>query len=165
MEDLDALHALYADPAVWTHLPSGRHEQVDVTLAQLARVLAGWSSDGLSSWVVRERGSAQVIGVGGCDLRRGFWNLGYRLSPSVQGRGYATELSRAGAVAALALRPELPVIAYLLENNAPSARVAEKAGLRLMCRALDAGNPDPTAVRLVFADRELTPAQVAAALE
>ncbi|HBX80231.1 MAG TPA: hypothetical protein DEH05_03755, partial [Propionibacteriaceae bacterium] len=83
MEDLDALHALYSDPAVWTHLPSGRHEQVDVTLAQLARVLAGWSAD----------------------------------------------------------------------------------GLRLICRALDADNPDPNAVRLGSADRELTPLQGAAALK
>jgi hypothetical protein len=45
------------------------------------------------------------------------------------------------------------VIAYLLEHNAQSRGRAEKAGLMLVWRGPDAGNPDPDAVRLVYADR------------
>lgn len=56
--------------------------------------------------------------------------------------------------------PDLPVVAYLLEANAASAEVARRLGLELVDRAPDAGIPDPTAVRLVFADRELTAAQL-----
>jgi hypothetical protein len=42
--------------------------------------------------------------------------------------------------------------------------VAEKVGLSLRHSAPDAGNPDPEAVRLVYADRELTDLELAAAL-
>lgn len=42
--------------------------------------------------------------------------------------------------------------------------MAEKVGLSLQYRAPDAGNPDPQAMRLVFADRTLTGTQLAAAL-
>ena len=52
--------------------------------------------------------------------------------------------------------PAMPVIASLLEHNAESRGRAERAGLSLVWRGRDAGNPDPAAVRLVFADRHLT---------
>ena len=92
------------------------------------------------------------------------WNLGYRLSGDHHGRGYGTELARAARAAAAEVAPERPVIAYLVEHNRASAAVAEKAGLTLVHRAPDAGNPDPSVMRLVYADRALTPAQLATAL-
>jgi hypothetical protein len=55
--------------------------------------------------------------------------------------------------AAHAVAPDRPVIAYLLEHNVESRGRAEKAGLTLVWRGPDAGNPDPDAVRLVYADR------------
>jgi RimJ/RimL family protein N-acetyltransferase len=48
-------------------------------------------------------------------------------------------------------------VAYLLENNRASAAVAEKLGLTLRHRGPDAGNPDPSAIRVVYADRPLPP--------
>lgn len=86
-----------------------------------------------------------------------FWNLGYRYAPEAQGRGFATELARER-------RPELPVVAYLLENNPASAAVARKLGLTLRHRGPDAGNPDPSAQRLVFADRALSESELAATM-
>ena len=47
------------------------------------------------------------------------------------------------------------MIAYLLEHNAESHGRAERAGLSLVWRGPDAGNPDPGAIRLVYADRPL----------
>jgi hypothetical protein len=47
------------------------------------------------------------------------------------------------------------VIAYLLEHNRESRGRAERTGLQLVWRGPDAGNPDPDAVRLVYADRPL----------
>ena len=58
--------------------------------------------------------------------------------------------------AAHAVAPGRPVIASLLEHNVESRRRAERAGLSLVWRGPDAGNPDPAAVRLVYADRPLT---------
>jgi hypothetical protein len=52
-------------------------------------------------------------------------------------------------------------VAYLLEHNERSRGRAEKAGLSLVWRGPDAGNPDPAAVRLVFADRDLDDALLA----
>lgn len=63
-----------------------------------------------------------------------FWNLGYRFAPEAQGRGFATGLARAAVDAARERRPELPVVAYLLENTPASAAVARKVGLALRHR-------------------------------
>lgn len=56
------------------------------------------------------------------------------------------------------------MVAYLLENNPASAAVAEKVALTLRHRGPDAGNPDPSAVRLVSADRELSETELAATM-
>ena len=81
-------------------------------------------------------------------------NLYYRFSPDVQGNGYATELARVALAAAKAVRPERPVVAFMLEHNTASWRVAERVGMHHLWTGPDAGNPDPTAVRLVYADRD-----------
>ena len=98
-------------------------------------------------------------------MRRGaFWNLGYRLAVEAQGRGIARRAAAVAVGRARATDPDLPVVAYLLEHNRASARVAESCGLTLQHRAPDAGNPDPEAVRLVYADRVLSAEQLRAAL-
>jgi len=66
-------------------------------------------------------------------------------------------LAAAGKVA-----PQLPVVAYLLEHNTGSRRTAERAGLQLLWRGPDVGNPDPQAVRLVYADRPVSAAVLTA---
>jgi hypothetical protein len=47
------------------------------------------------------------------------------------------------------VEPPLPV------HNVESRGRAERSGLTLVWRGRDAGNPDPDAVRLVYADRPL----------
>ena len=155
--DLDELHELHADPAVWEHLPSGRHTDRARTEALVQWARHGWEENGLDLWVARPRaGTGPLLGVGGCSLRHGAaWNLYYRFARSAWGRGYAQELIAAARAAAAAVRPDLPVVAYLLEHNTGSKRAAERAGLEPVWRGPDAGNPDPDAVRLVYADRPL----------
>nr|WP_314141847.1 GNAT family N-acetyltransferase [uncultured Rhodococcus sp.] len=159
--DLDALYAICSDPRSWTHFPSLRHTDPSVTQRMLQGWGEQWHRDGLSTWIVRERGSFTVRGYGGCSKRQNaFWNLGYRLHPDVQGNGYAAEMCEIAVECAHRTRPELPIVAYLLEHNVASARVAERAGLELITRGPDVGNPDADAVRLVYADRSLTADQV-----
>lgn len=161
--DLEDLHRIYSDARTWTHLPSGRFTDLATTRVALDGWLEDWSVHGLGAWVARENG--EVVGHGGCAVRQdAFWNLGYRFAPEAQGRGLATELSRAAITAAREERPDLPVVAYLLEHNAASAVVAEKVGLALRHRGLDADNPDPSAVRLVYSDRELSDQELAATM-
>lgn len=163
-DDIAALYAICSDPRVWWHFPSLRHTAPEQTAVMVGLWQRGWDDLGLGVWTVRRSDDGRVIGYGGAsDLGGAAWNLGYRISADEQGKGFATELARAGLTAAHEADPEKPVIAYLLAHNEPSANVAKKIGLELVDSGPDAGNPDRSAVRLVYADRALTPAQLAAA--
>lgn len=157
-EDIDDLFFLHSDARVWTHFPSGRHRTRQQTVDQVAAGRSLWERDGLGYWSVREVESGRVVGRGGCAIPsdRPWWNLYYRLSPSVQGRGYASELGAIALQAAHQVNPDRPVIAYLLAHNVASKSTAERVGLHLVWRGPDQGNPDPTAERLVYADRLLS---------
>ncbi|RCK69470.1 N-acetyltransferase [Desertihabitans brevis] len=161
-DDLAELFALHADPDSWRHLPSGRHRTREDTEQLLRGYEQSWAEHGLGAWVARRRGGPEdgaLVGVGGCSLRGGVaWNLYYRLTPACRGQGLAQEIIAAALPAARRVRPELPVVAYLVEHNTGSKAAAERAGLVLRWRGPDAGNPDPDAVRLVYADRALAPA-------
>jgi RimJ/RimL family protein N-acetyltransferase len=162
--DLAELHQLYADPQVWRDDPMTRHSTRDQTEAMIDRWQAAWLRDGLGMWVARSAEPAaqgQLVGIGGSFIRYGVaWNLGFRLSPIFWGQGYAQEIIRAAVSAAREVRADLPLTAYLLEGNTRSQRTTERAGLRLVWRGPDAGNPDPQAVRLLYADQDLSPALV-----
>ncbi|WP_338749062.1 GNAT family N-acetyltransferase [Janibacter alittae] len=165
IDDLGALHEIYSDPRVWTHFPVMRHTNAQRTRSMLEGWIDAWDRDGLGQWIVRAPDDDAVLGHAGCSLRpAGWWNLGYRFAAETHGRGLATEAARAGLEAAVAVRPEAPVVAYLLEHNVASRRVAEKLGLTLQQRGQDFCNPDPDAVRLVYADRDLDGEQLAATL-
>lgn len=161
-QDVPELFALCSDPLVWTHYPQLRHTDPAETAAMVARWQASWEARGLGPWVARTRVDGVVAGYGGCSILGGaVWNLGYRFAVSAQGRGFAAEIGHRALDRAAAADAGLPVIAYLLEHNHASAAVARKLGLSLVDRGPDAGNPDRSAVRLVFADRTLDPAQLA----
>ena len=164
--DLDEHYPLMSDPGVWKHLPSGRHTSPEQTMAGIEHSVRHWATDGLGYWTARLRedlpeaglAAGAMVGTGGCAVRVGttWWNLYYRLTPPAWGLGLAAELVTAAIDAAHAVDRDRPVIAYLLEHNAESRGRAERAGLSLVWRGPDAGNPDPAAVRLVYADRPLT---------
>jgi RimJ/RimL family protein N-acetyltransferase len=164
-EDLDEQYALMSDPGVWNHLPSGVHTDRARTADGIEHSLGHWARDGLGYWTARLRedlpeaglAAGAMVGTGGCARRAGttWWNLYYRLTPPAWGLGLAAELVTAAIDAAHAVDADRPVIAYLLEHNAESRGRAERSGLTLLWRGPDAGNPDPGAVRLVYADRPL----------
>lgn len=163
--DVDEWFAIVTDPRLWRHFPSGRPTRRDETAATLQRTADEWRQVGLGTWTVRRRGQRRVIGYGGCSLRRNtFWNLSYRLAAESHGEGLATELAAEAVRQAHRVRPDTPVLALLLEHNRASAAVAQKIGLTLRYRGPDAGNPDPTAVRLIYSDRGVTGDQLDAAL-
>ncbi|MFI5958424.1 GNAT family N-acetyltransferase [Cryptosporangium sp. NPDC051539] len=158
--DVPDLFAMYSDPQVWAGDPLARHEFPDQTTGLVIRWRSGWAHDSLGMWVARTT-DGDLVGIGGCFVRYDVaWNLGYRLRSEFWGRGLAQEISRAAIAAAGVLRPELPMTAYLLEGNLRSQRATERAGLRPIWRGPDAGNPDPHAIRLLYADRDLTPAEI-----
>lgn len=161
--DVDDLYAIHADPASWTHFPQGRHLDTARTLATVEQSDVQWAF-GLGYWCVRTSAGGPVVGLAGC-ARPGdlpWWNLYYRFAAGVHGRGYAAEVARHAMVAAADVDPARPVLAYLLEHNVASRRIAERLGLRLVWRGPDAGNEDDAAIRLVYVDRDPDDALVAA---
>ncbi|WP_158253876.1 GNAT family N-acetyltransferase [Cryobacterium sp. N22] len=182
--DVAEVHAIYADPATWLHLPAGRH----TTLAQTERVVdeseQSWAASGLGRWAIRLRhdlpgtdlpGTAlpagTLIGVASAMLMDcGARNFGYRLTPASWGIGLATEA--ATVALAVAQASAYPVTARVLAANPASVRVLERIGLTRVWRGRGAPGttpadapalPDTTALeRLIFADRPLTPELLAA---
>lgn len=161
IDDLPQLHEIYADPRVWAHSP-GDLQSEEATLVMLAGWLEGWESVGLGPWIVRRLDDDTLVGNAGCWLRPGgWWNLGYAIAPGLEQQGLATEAAHRALAAAVEVESDSPVLARLLEHNRASQRVAEKLGMTLVHRGPDEGNPDPEAIGLVYADRELTPQQLA----
>lgn len=129
-DDLDALHRIRADPRNCAYLPTGPHEDPEVTRAWITRSGRRWETHGIGYWTVRLRSTAEVVGVGGVDRRPAFWNLYYLIDANHAGRGYATELARAAMRAAAARHPDLPLAAWIHAGNFASQAVARHLGLR-----------------------------------
>lgn len=167
--DLPQLFELYADPQVWGPDPLSRHDTPDQTARMIEGWRTAWRRDGLGMWIAasaEEDTHGLFVGIGGCFVRYGIaWNLGFRLSPRFWGRGYAQEISAAAMAAARARRPELPITAYVLAGNGRSQAAVARTGMTLVWRGADAGNPDASAVRLLYADRQLSDEVVQALTE
>lgn len=155
-QDVDLVYSVNSNPKLWGHFPSGMHTSTDQTASQISSILKDWAEHNLGYWTATLH-NGSFVGVGGCAVRGGVaWNIYFRVLPDHQGKGLATELATAGLRAAKVVQPELPVTATLLEDNFASKAVAEKLGLNLVWRGADAGNPDHTKVRLIYADRQLS---------
>jgi RimJ/RimL family protein N-acetyltransferase len=128
--DVGAVHRLTSDPVHSDHVPGGLHETPESTRAWIERFRGRWDITGLSYWTVRLRATGEVIGIGGAERRPGFWNLFYLLDSSFWGNGYATELARAAQCAAESVDPDLPLVAWIHEDNAASQAVARRLGLK-----------------------------------
>lgn len=163
IDDLSSLHAIYSDTRTWAHAPQDVHTHERTTFVMLAAWMEGWESDGLGPWIVRSFDDGTVLGNAGVWLRPGgWWNLGYAIAPAARRHGLATEASAPALAAAREVDPSSPVLARLLEHNTASERVAAGLGLTEQYRGPD--DHDPDAVRLVYADRELSADELAARL-
>ncbi len=128
LEDVDAITAACEDPEIprWTRVPSPyTPEDARQFLAIAAREAA--SGDGVALAVTE--GDDRLIGtVGLMDVRDGTGEIGYWIAAEARGRGAAaraTVLLRDWAHAELGLHT-IEVLPH--RDNAPSRRVAERAG-------------------------------------
>ena len=86
---------------------------------------------------VRERDTDRLVGdvgISPADGEPGIVKVGYTISPSVQGRGYATEAVGALVDYAFGTLGADVIRAYASADNLPSIRVAEKVGMTLIER-------------------------------
>lgn len=147
-DDLDACAAIWGDADVTRYIggkPSTREESWN----RIVRCAGLWPLLGYGFWAVEERGSGRIIGdVGVMEAKRdidppfeGEPEAGWAFAPAVHGRGYALE-----AVAAMMDWADASLTAPMLvciihPDNAPSIRLAEKAGFRERTRTTYHGEP------------------------
>jgi RimJ/RimL family protein N-acetyltransferase len=137
-EDAEAISAYRSLPEVrryqgWEQVdPGSIREQIVEMAARAPGEPGGWVQ-----LTVLEAGSGRIVGDVGFSIvagEPGVIKVGYTLAPAFQGRGYATEA--VGALVGYAFeRLGADVVrAYASAENAPSIRVAEKVGMRLIER-------------------------------
>ena len=137
-EDAATISAYRSDPNVNRQQGWDRTD-LEGVLADIVE-MSGRSPGEPGGWVqftVEERGGGRIVGDVGlsvADGEPGVIKVGYTIDPAFQGLGYATEAIRAlVAYAFETLGAEL-VRAHASAENAPSIRVAEKVGMRLVER-------------------------------
>jgi RimJ/RimL family protein N-acetyltransferase len=125
----------------------GRPSTLEEAWSRLLRYAGLWSLLGFGYWAVERRADGRFVGdVGFADFRRdivpsmdGVPEMGWALSPSLQGQGYASEAVAAALAWADA---RFPASACIIDPlNAPSIRVAQKAGFRELAQTEYRGDP------------------------
>jgi len=137
-EDADAISAYRSDPEVnrtqgWERTdPGSVRADIEEMAARAPGELGGWVQ-----FSVEERDGDRLIGdvgISPADGEAGVIKVGYTMSPAFQGRGYATEAVAALVAYAFEALGADVARAYADADNAPSIRVAEKVGMRLIER-------------------------------
>jgi RimJ/RimL family protein N-acetyltransferase len=137
-EDADTISAYRSDPEV--HRTQGWERTDPVGVRADIEEMAHRSPGEPGGWVqfsVEERDGGRLVGdvgISPAEGEPGVMKVGYTISPDVQGRGYATEAVQALVHYALGTLDADVVRAYADADNAPSIRVAEKIGMRLIER-------------------------------
>lgn len=147
-DDLDAHAAIMAEPAVVRHLGATPFSRED----SWRRLLCGpgmWSFLGFGYWAVERREDGAFIGqVGFGDFKRdmqpsieGVPEMGWILAPAAQGQGYCSEAVAVGLGWADLNLDAREIVAIIDHDNAPSIKVAEKAGFRERIEAVYRDEP------------------------
>ena len=146
--DFDDCAALWADPMVTRYI-GGKPFSREEVWGRFLRNIGHWTALEFGYWVVHERGSGHFVGeVGFADFKRhvepsldGAPEIGWVITPSAHGRGFATEAVRA-IVAWGDVRFGPVRTACLIDTeNLASIHVAEKCGYSLATRGTYRGAP------------------------
>lgn len=137
-EDAATISAYRSDPNVNRQQGWDRTD-LEGVLADIVE-MSGRSPGEPGGWVqftVEERKGGRIVGDVGlsvADGEPGVIKVGYTIDPAFQGLGYATEAIRALVEYAFETLGAELVRAHASAENAPSIRVAEKVGMRLVER-------------------------------
>jgi RimJ/RimL family protein N-acetyltransferase len=139
--DLEPIAKMWADPDTVKFIgkvPMTREQ----SWQRLQRYVGHWALHGYGSFALIERASGRYVGeVGIANFEReitppiGPFEAGWVLSPTVHGRGYASEALRGALAFHDEKFPGVPVRCIIDTANAPSLKVAAKAGFVEATRA------------------------------
>jgi [ribosomal protein S5]-alanine N-acetyltransferase len=147
--DIPALVSLWTDPEV-TRFLGGPRDTATLT-ANLEETARDPLAEPYDLYPLEEKATGNVVGH--CGLLdkevdgKTEIELVYVLTPSVWGRGYATEMAEAVKTYAFEQRGVRRLIALIEPENEASAKVAIKAGMRLEKEVIRPGG----AVRRIYA--------------
>jgi RimJ/RimL family protein N-acetyltransferase len=146
--DLDAQAATLGDPEVMRFIgaqPISREEAWRKMLAAPGL----WAMLGYGYWAVERKQDGVLLGqVGFADFKRdiqpsleGIPEMGWIFAPHAHGQGYAGEAVAAGLVWADAHLHASQICCIIAPDNAPSIKVAQKAGFRESATTTYKGEP------------------------
>jgi RimJ/RimL family protein N-acetyltransferase len=137
-EDLDALAALNADPAVMRWVTPNRPLRREESADFLDRMVRHWDEHGFGLWAVvpRREPDAGCVGFAGLAIPSFLpavlpaVEVGWRLAAAAWGRGYATEAARASVAFGFERLGLSSIVSIVDARNERSLRVCEKLGMR-----------------------------------
>jgi len=140
--DLAANFSMWSDPIVVKHTIGAASTQTQSWMRMIT-FLGLWELLGYGYWAAEEKSSGQYIGdFGFADFMRGVHpsiagepELGWVLTPSAHGKGYATEACLATLAWGDQFLPGHRTVCLISPENIASLRVAEKIGYREIKRA------------------------------
>lgn len=146
-KDLDPWAAVTADPAVVRYLGNAGFSREE-TWRRIASSTGAWLILGYGYWAVERRADGALIGhVGFADFKRdmrpsieGRPEMGWVFAAHAHGQGFAREAVAAGLAWADANLKATEIVAIIDPANAPSIRVAEKAGFEAQGEGLYKGD-------------------------
>ncbi len=133
--DVPALTALHSDPQVMRFLRPGGEVETRPRQAwdYIATQMGHWLLKCYGKWALADRASDELIGRVGYFDAPYEWpglELGWTLSRSVWGKGYATAAARMSLDWGFASINTDQIIAAIIVGNDASVRVAERLGMR-----------------------------------
>ncbi|UOQ51920.1 GNAT family N-acetyltransferase [Hymenobacter cellulosivorans] len=141
LSDLPDAAAMHTDPDFYRFLGNKPQSQEDVWRRLLGQ-LGHWAMLGYGSWAIEEKATGRYIGtVGFFDFQRdltpsisGAPEAGWVLTPSVHGRGFASQALQAAFGWAEAHLAADRITCIIDPDNVASLRLADKFGFREFAR-------------------------------
>ncbi|WP_039016900.1 GNAT family N-acetyltransferase [Halocynthiibacter namhaensis] len=133
-EHQDALYEMDSDPDVMRYLGDGSVKTPEETAAGIERVQKRWRKLGYGWWAVFECETNEIIGAA-ClqnlaNQDEAPLEIGWRLKPSAQGKGFATEAGFAAIRFAFEEIGTDYLVAVANPQNYASQQVMERLGMR-----------------------------------
>jgi RimJ/RimL family protein N-acetyltransferase len=136
-DDFESCRAIWSDPEVVRHI-GGKPSTGEDAWRRLLGYAGLWSLLGFGYWAIEEQTSGRYVGdIGFAEFERdidpslhGMLECGWVLARAAQGRGCASEALAAIEAWRRRHLPQRRAVCIIAPDNAPSVRVAEKAGFR-----------------------------------
>lgn len=129
IQDVDVLYEIYKDPSITRYMESlyeDREKEREYTKKYIANVYRFY---GYGIWIVEDKESGEIIGRAGIEQKEEDCpELGYMISASYQGKGYAYEVCRAILQYAGKELGILKIISQVQKGNEASVKLLKKLG-------------------------------------